>query len=116
MRIEPDPDPHHWILGYYLVFVVCLYRNVNNLIISGKIKIMHKFAIIIALASVSLFPDIFLLVRIVVVAVYHVTIVESVHGLLKKFGTLVICWDLRTTRSFLYLKLCIPAYFYRTTQ
>ena len=52
----------------------------------------------------------------VVVVVYHVTIVEIGHGLLKKFwpfGT-----KLRSThcREFNYLKLCRPAYFIRTTQ
>ena len=51
-----------------------------------------------------------------VVVVYHVTIVAIGHGLLKKF------WPfgnrLRSThcREFLYMKLCRPAYFVRTTQ
>ena len=53
---------------------------------------------------------------VVVVVVYHVTIVAIGHGLLKKFwpfGT-----RLRSTycREFNYIKLCSLAYFIRTTQ
>ena len=51
-----------------------------------------------------------------VVVVYHVTIIANGHGVLKKvspFGN-----RMRSThcREFLYMKLCSPAYYARTTQ
>ena len=51
-----------------------------------------------------------------VVVVYHVTIVAIGHGLLKKFWPFGNRLRSRHCSAYLYMKLCRPAYFVRTTQ
>ena len=55
-------------------------------------------------------------VKINVVVVYHVAIVEIGDGLLKKFWLFGNRLHSTHCREFLYVKLCRPAFFVRTTQ
>ena len=49
------------------------------------------------------------LLHVVVVVVFHVTIVASAHGVWKKLGPMAIGYVLHIAGSFFYLKRCTPA-------
>ena len=98
-------------MGHYFLDIqyICTRQGATHIQMGRGVKKEHKLKM---LDRENIFSDkneSAVLVNGVVV--YHVIIIAIRHGSLNTFGSIVIGCVLCTAGSFLYLKLCRPAYF-----